>query len=150
MGRMHSGAQGKSGSKKPLKRVPSWAPYQEKEVERLIVKFAKVGKSSSEIGLILRDSYGIHSVEALLQKKVGAILRENNLSKKLPEDIMALIKKMIALNQHFEKNKHDETAKRGFQLTSSKIRRLTKYYKATGKLAADWELDLDKLKLYLE
>ena len=50
MARMYSGSKGKSGSKKPLSRVPSWAPYKEKEVEKLVIKYSKAGKSSSEIG----------------------------------------------------------------------------------------------------
>lgn len=150
MARMHSGARGKSGSKKPIKRVPSWAPYKEKEAEKLIVKYAKVGKSSSEVGTILRDSYGIHSVKALLNKSINQVLQENSLVKKLPEDVSALIQKMIAIQQHMEKNKHDQTAKRGLNLTSSKIRRLAKYYKRTERLPQDWELDMDKLKMYLE
>jgi len=31
-----------------------------------------------------------------------------------------------------------------------KIMRLIKYYKQTGKLAEDWKLDRDKLKMYVE
>lgn len=147
---MHSRAKGKSGSKRPPEKIPSWAPYKGKEVEKLIIKYAKVGKSSSEIGMILRDNYGINSVHALTGKRVNAVLDENKLSKKLPEDILSLIKKMVVIRQHREKNKQDQTAKRGELLTSSKIRRLVKYYKSVGKLSADWELDLTRLKIYLE
>jgi len=150
MARMHSRAKGKSGSKKPIKKVPSWAPYKGKDVEKLIVKYAKAGKSSSEIGLILRDSYGINSVKALTEKSVSQILAENSLTKKLPEDILNLIKKMISIKTHLEKNRLDQTANRGFTLTDSKIRRLVKYYKNTKKLPEDWKLDMDKLKMYLE
>jgi small subunit ribosomal protein S15 len=150
MARMHSRDKGKSGSTKPPKKVPSWAPYKDKEVEKLVVKYAKAGKSSSEIGLILRDSYGINSVKALTKKKVGAILEDNKLSPNLPEDLLNLIKKLIAVKQHREKNRQDQTAKRGFQLTSSKIRRLVKYYQRTKKLPTNWKLDMDRLKMYLE
>lgn len=147
---MHSRAKGKSGSKKPIKVVPSWAQYKENDVEKLVVKYAKAGKSSSEIGMILRDSYGINSVKALTGKKIGSILEAKDLRKELPEDILNLIKKMIDINQHLEKNKQDETAKRGRILTSSKIRRLVKYYQATKKLPADWKLDMNRLKIYME
>ena len=41
MAKMHSRARGKSGSTKPLKKVPSWAPYKGPDVEKLIVKYAK-------------------------------------------------------------------------------------------------------------
>ena len=49
---MHSRARGKSGSTKPLKKVPSWAPYKGPDVEKLIVKYAQAGKNTSEIGYI--------------------------------------------------------------------------------------------------
>lgn len=149
MARMHSRRKGKSGSKRPIKRVPTWSPYRGKEVEKLVVKYAKADKSSSEIGAILRDSYGIHSVKALTDKTVSHILSENKLHKELPEDIVALIRKMVAVTQHLEKNKQDKTALRGLQLTSSKIRRLVKYYKRVGKLPQDWQLDTTRLKIYL-
>ncbi len=150
MARMHSGAKGKSGSKKPIKKIPAWTPYQGKEVEKLIVKYAKSGKTTSETGLLLRDSYGINSVKALTGKSVSAILQENKITHKLPEDMMALIQKMIGIKAHLEKNKHDQTAKRGLLLTTSKLRRLVKYYQRSGRLAADWTLDPEKLKMYLE
>ena len=150
MARMHSRDKGKSGSKKPLKKVPSWAQYKGSDVEKLVVKYAKSGKSTSEIGMILRDTYGINSIKALTKKKVSKILEEKELSKELPEDMLNLIKKMIDIKQHREKNKQDQTAKRGLLLTSSKIRRLTKYYKSTKKLPADWKLDMNRLKIYVE
>ncbi|MFH1276717.1 MAG: 30S ribosomal protein S15 [Candidatus Woesearchaeota archaeon] len=150
MARMHSRARGKSGSNKPIKKIPSWAPYKGKEVEKLVIKFAKAGNTASEIGMILRDTYGINSVKALAEKSVSKILAENSLEKKIPEDMMNLIKKLIEVKTHIEKNRQDQTAKRGLILTSSKIRRLTKYYKNTGKLPQDWKLDLDRLKMYLE
>lgn len=147
---MHSRKKGKSGSKKPIKKTPSWAPYKGKETEKLVIKYSKAGKSSSEIGIALRDSYGINSVKALTGKNVSAILKENNLEKKLPEDLLNLIKKMIAINLHLEKNRQDQTAKRGLLLTDSKIRRLMKHYKSTKRLPQDWKLDTSRLKMYLE
>ncbi len=150
MARIYSKAKGKSGSKKPLKHVPSWAPYKETEVEKLIVKYARAGKNPSEIGLLLRDGYGINSVKALTGKGVSQILEEHKIARTLPEDLLNLIKRMISIKQHLEKNKHDETAHRGLILTSSKIRRLVNYYRRSGKLPADWTLDMERLKMYLE
>lgn len=147
---MHSRAKGKSGSKRPIKKVPSWAPYKGKEVEKLVIKYAKAGKSGSQIGMILRDSYGINSVKALTEKTVTDVLNENHLQKKLPEDMISLIKKMISIKQHMEKNKQDKTALRGLQLTQSKINRLVKYYKRIKLLPSGWTLDTERLKMYLE
>jgi len=150
MARMHSRDKGKSGSTKPAKRIPSWAPYKGKEVEKLVVKYAKAGKSTSEIGIILRDTYGINSIKALTKKKISEILEEKKLTKELPEDLLNLIKKMVAVKAHLEKNRQDKTAKRGLQLTSSKVMRLIKYYKRIKKLPADWKFDAKRLKMYLE
>jgi len=150
MARMHSRKRGKSGSKKPAKTIPSWAPFQEKEVEKLIIKYGKAGKTTSEIGMILRDSYGVHNVKAVAGKTITALLKENKLTKALPEDILSLIQRMIVIKQHLDKNKQDMTALRGLQLTEAKIRRLVKYYKRSKRLALDWQFDTDRLKMYLE
>ena len=150
MARMHSRARGKSGSTKPVKKVQSWAAYKGADVEKLVVKYAKAGKSSSEIGLVLRDAYGVASVKALAGKTVSDILQEKGLAKELPEDLRNLIKKMVYIKRHMEKNKQDQTAKRGLLLTNSKIRRLVKYYQRMEKLPEDWKLDMDRLKSYLE
>jgi small subunit ribosomal protein S15 len=71
MARMYSRKRGKSGSKKPAKPIlPGWVRYKAKEVELLVAKLAKEGKSSSEIGLFLRDVYGIPSVKLVTQKRI--------------------------------------------------------------------------------
>ena len=49
-----------------------------------------------------------------------------------------------------DKNKQDKTAVRGLQLTSSKLRRLVKYYKEKNKLPPEFSLDITRLKMYLE
>src|SRR3989338_10044529 len=125
----YSKARGKAGSHKPVdKTVPSWVSYKPAEVERLIVKFAKQEKSSSFIGLVLRDSYGIPSVKALLGRSIGQVIKEKKLTKKIPEELIFLIKKHIAEMKHLEENKHDMVAFRGSQFTESKIKRLAGYY----------------------
>mgnify|MGYP005840226595 CR=1 FL=1 len=151
MARMHSRAKGKSGSTKPaIKSVPSWVQYKAKEVEMLVAKYAKEGKKPSQIGLFLRDEYGIPDVKTLTGKSVTQILKEKKMSPELPEDLLALIKKSIILRKHIEENKKDNSAKRGLQLTDSKIRRLAKYYKKSGKLSVDWKYEPDKVKIYAQ
>lgn len=124
--------------------------YTSKEIEKLIIKFTKAGNTPSEVGMILRDSYGIHSVKAIAEKSITKILKENSLQKDLPEDLMALITKFIEVKKHIEKNKQDMSAKRGIQLTDAKIRRLAKYYKKSKRLPADWKFEADKVKMYVE
>ncbi len=151
MARMHSRRKGKSGSKKPIKKVlPSWTRYKPKEIELIIVKLAKEGKTTAEIGIILRDTYGIPSIKLLIGKRVNKLLKEKNVVKELPEDLTALIKKNVLIEKHLEKNTKDEVAIRGRGLTQSKIGRLVKYYKNAGKIPADWKYDRKRANILAE
>lgn len=148
---MHSRKKGKSGSNKPSVTIKkSWNIHSAKEVEQLVIKLAKSGNNSPNIGLILRDSYGISNVQLITNKKINQILEENKLNKDLPDDLIALIKKDIRLMKHVETNKKDMTVRRGLILTASKINRLAKYYKRNNKLPLDWTYDRSKAKLLIE
>ena len=145
MARMYSRKKGKHGSKRPAKKTaPSWIRYKPKEVELLIAKLAKEGKTASQMGTLLRDTYGIPSVSALCGKSVCLILEDKKLIPEVPEDLTSLFKKYAAVRKHLESNKHDETAARGLLLASSKIGRLIKYYKRTGRISTAWKFDPDK------
>ena len=89
MARMYSRKKGKSGSKKPLEiKKHSWIAYGPKEVEMLIAKLAKEGKNSSQIGLMLRDVYGIPDVRSITKKTITQTLKEKNLVGEIPEDLL--------------------------------------------------------------
>jgi len=151
MARMHSRAKGVSGSKKPSKKtVPAWIRYKAKEVEMLISKMAKDGKTSSQIGITLRDTYGIPDVKTLTGKRVSQILDEKKLLPDVPEDLRSLIRKSALIRKHQEGNRMDKTALHGLQLTESKIKRLVKYYKHTKRLPLDWKYEPSKSSTYLE
>ena len=145
---MYSRKRGKSGSKKPIKKTKkSWVRYSAKEVEQLTLKIAKLEKTPSQIGLILRDNYGIPDVKIITNKSITKILKENKLDSKIPEDLTALIKKAIRLMKHLDNFKNDQTVKRGLTLTESKINRLVKYYIRKGKLESKWKYDRRKAKM---
>ncbi|MFC1769068.1 30S ribosomal protein S15 [Nanoarchaeota archaeon] len=151
MARMYSRKKGKAGSKKPdKKQTPSWSRYKGKEVELLVVKLAKEGKNPSQIGLYLRDVYGIPDAKTVCEKSITAILKEKDLQKEIPEDLMALIKRSVQLRKHMLVNTKDQTAKRGLLLTESKIKRLIKYYKLNNRLPEGWKYDPEKAGLFLE
>ena len=142
---MYSRKRGKASSKKPIKKVvPLWTIYKPKEVELLIAKLAKEGKNSSEIGLILRDTYGIPDVRVLCKKKISEILKEKSILPELPDDLMALIRKSVLIRKHMGENIKDQTAKRGLNITESKIKKLVKFYKRNGKLASEWKFDPER------
>lgn len=149
MARKYSGSKGKSGSTKPqVLKKPVWLRYNEKEVELLVVKLFKQGYEPSAIGRILRDVYGIPSVKLVTNKRITKILEEKGLKLELPEDLKALIRKYVRLEKHLQNNHKDMTAKRGLELTKSKIYKLITYYKRVGKLAPNWQFDPQKAALY--
>lgn len=148
---MYSRKRGKSSSKKPLRTTsPSWVSYQAKEVELLVAKLSKEGKTPSYVGLVLRDTYGIPDVKLSTKKSITSILEEKKLLAQIPEDLMALIRKNILIKKHMETNKHDQPAKRGLLLTDSKMNRLIKYFKRSGRLPKDWSYDPEKIRLLVE
>jgi small subunit ribosomal protein S15 len=136
---MHSRARGKSGSKQPLAPKAPWVRYQPKEIEMLVAKLAKEGNTSSKIGIVLRDSYGVPNAKLVTGKSIGQMLKEKGLQGEFPEDMTALMKHAITIRKHMTLNKQDFHAKRGLLLTESKIRRLAKYYKGIGRLPPDWK-----------
>ena len=144
---MYSRAKGKAKSKTPKKLDHKWITYSKEEIEKIIIKLAKEGKKQSEIGMILRDLYGIPKVKEITKETLSQTLKKNEAYPELPEDLSSLIKKHIMIIKHYEKNHKDQTAKRGIKLTQSKIQRLIKYYKKTKVLPADWKYNEAQARL---
>ena len=150
MAKMHSRKKGHSGAKRPLKPTkPSWQRYKPKEIELLATKLIKEGKTMSETGLILRDSYGIPSTKQATGKSIRQIADEKKLLKELPEDILSLMKRQVALKKHLSMHKQDMPAFRGLQLTETKIKRLVKYYQRTKVIPINWKFDPENVKIYI-
>jgi small subunit ribosomal protein S15 len=151
MARMHSGKRGKSGSKRPVKKVvPTWVRYKDKEAELLITKLSKEGNTTSKIGMVLRDSYGIPDVKLITGKSISHTLKDKKLQSELPEDLLAMIRHNVRIRKHLESNPRDETGHRGLLLAESKIKRLVDYYKKTNRLSKDWKYEPDKVRLLIE
>lgn len=151
MARIHARKRGKSGSKRPSTRtIPRWVRYKKNEVEKLVIKLAKEGNSTSRIGLILRDQFGIPSVKLVTGKTISEIMKENEIYPKFPEDFFNLLKQAVNLRDHLQKSKKDYTSKRGLELLESKIRRLGKYYVRKGVLPEDWKYSPEKAKLLIQ
>lgn len=151
MSRMHSSRKGTSGSKRPLlTENPKWVQQSAEEVKDLVAKMAGDGVSMAKIGLILRDQYGIPSVQLSTGKSVKQILDEKNIKFDLPEDLQALMKRAVSMGGHIKKNKKDLHNLRGRALMESKIRRLVKYYKREGIIPETWKYSLDTAALQVE
>ncbi len=152
MARMHARRKGKSGSKHPVERKdhPDWSSLNPREVESHVIDLAKEGKTTSEIGMILRDQYAVPDIKLATGKSITKILDANNIKPEIPEDLRNLISTALSLRKHLETNRKDTHNKRGLQLAESKIRRLAKYYISTGKLSENWKYSPEQAKLLFE
>src|SRR4030042_2459026 len=128
------------GSKKPPYRItPKWLGYTKDDVEKLVVQLSKERRSSAQIGMILRDQYGIPDVKTLTKKSVSEIIKKHGVGGDIPEDMMSLLKKAVELRAHLGRNKADKASKYGLEKLESKIRRFGKYYSRSGKLPKGWK-----------
>ena len=140
MGRMHTHRHGKSHSIRPvIVRSPSWISQDSKQIEELVVKYAKDGLTSSQIGIKLRDQHAIPLVKSVTKKTVMQILEENKLKPEIPEDLNNIVKRAVGLQKHLKTNKKDFRNIRSLELIEAKVHRLTVYYKKTGQLAKNWK-----------
>ena len=147
MARMHARRKGRSGSSpQTRKENPKWSP-KAKDVEKLILELYSEGKSSSEIGIILRDMHGVPSVKLATGKSITSILSDGGSSSSLPEDLTNLMRKAVRLGEHLKVNNKDVHNTRALRLTEAKILRLVKYYRSTNIIDDEWKYSLSDAKL---
>ena len=140
--------KGSSHSIRPIESgAPKWVKSSAEEVESIILDVAKKGVTPSQIGVLLRDQYGVPLTKQVTSKKLVAILSEKGVAPKIPEDILNIIKHTRAIRAHMEEHPKDMSSKRGLQLLESKINRLAKYYKANGKLPRGWKYSPEKASI---
>ena len=145
MAKMHSDGNGSSGSKKPLEESkPDWVDYDEEEVTELVLKLRAEGLQPAQIGLRLRDQYGIPSVEQITDKSVTEILEDNDASLELPEDLQNLLNKAEDIEEHIEDNPEDAQAQRRLELTEAKIRRIASYHRENGNIEDNWTYEREE------
>lgn len=117
---------------------PEWLEMTEEEIVELIVKLHREGQSTSQIGIILRDQYGIPSTKTVLGAKITEILKDNGTEFEYPEDLLNLIKRAVNIREHLEENPKDLHSKRGLTIIESRIRKLASYYVSEGALPEGW------------
>jgi small subunit ribosomal protein S15 len=150
MARIHARRRGDSGSVRPHRiEAPAWSNTDVEAIEKVIVDLKKEGISSSRIGLVLRDRYGVPDVKLVMGKRIDQILKENGLQSEIPEDLRNLIKTALGLRKHLVENKNDLHNKRQLQLTESKVRRLVRYYVSSGRLPSDWSYKPETAEILL-
>lgn len=130
---------------------PKWSGLSAREVEELVVKYAREGVQTARIGVLLRDLHAVPNVRQATGKSVSHILQQANLVPPLPEDMQNLIRRAVNLRtKHLQEHPKDHHNARGLQLIESRIRRLALYYKRTGRLAADWKYEPGRAQLLVE
>ena len=140
MGRLHTHNHGKSHSTRPVNlEKPSWVSQSAKEIEELIVKYAKEGLTPSQIGIKLRDQHAIPLVRPIIKKGITQVLDENKIGPELPEDLNNIVNKAVGLQKHLRSNKSDSRNVRSLELIEAKVHRLAVYYKKIGRIPKNWK-----------
>lgn len=140
MARIHAHTHGKSHSIRPTsKNAPTWITQNQGELSALVVQLSKEGLTPSQIGINLRDEYGIALIKSTTGKTITKILLENNIKEEIPEDLDQLIRKAIGLQKHIKAHNSDRINVRSLELIEAKIHRLSKYYKRVGKMRKNWK-----------
>ena len=57
-----------------MAEAPKWVELGPEEIEEHIIRLYKEGQSTSQIGITLRDQYGIPSTKAVMGEKITDIL----------------------------------------------------------------------------
>jgi small subunit ribosomal protein S13e len=139
---MHSKGKGSARRCLPFRtKPPSWMALTTGDLSEQIVKLAKKGMYPSQIGVLLRDQYGVPQVKGVTGSKVLRILKRSGLAPSIPEDLYHMIKKAVSVRKHLEKNRKDRDAKFRLILIESRIHRLARYYRRTKQLPPTWKYE---------
>lgn len=140
MGRLHTHNHGKAHSIRPIEsKFSSWVKQDPKEIEELVIKYAKDGNTSSQIGIKLRDQHAIPLVKPIINKTISDILDQNDLKSEIPEDLNNIVTKAVGLQKHLKSNKNDRRNIRSLELIEAKVHRLSMYYKKIGRIPKNWK-----------
>ncbi|MCI4363781.1 MAG: 30S ribosomal protein S15 [Thermoplasmata archaeon] len=151
MSRIHSGRKGRSGSHRPFPLTkPAWVTAEPDETREQAVRLAKTGLSPAQVGATLRDSYGVPSIRAVTGKRMQPLLRDSGVRADLPEDMQALLKRVVHLQRHLATHPSDNSNRRGLNLMESRIRRLARYYRRRRILPDDWSYTSARAVLQVE
>ncbi|MFB6076608.1 MAG: 30S ribosomal protein S15 [Candidatus Nanohaloarchaea archaeon] len=145
MARMHAADRGSSGSSRPVNPDTDWVVYDKDEIRELVEQLHEEGHGPSDIGRVLRDTYGIPDVTEITGESVTAMVDEPE----FPEDLRSLMRKAVTIDDHLDEHPEDTGAKRNLALTESKIRRLVDYYQGDD-IPADWTYNIEKARLAVE
>ena len=122
-----------------IQRNQSGVKQTNEEIEGLIIKYAKEGMTSSQIGLKLRDQHAIPLVKPIINKSITNVLKENKLMPEIPEDLNNIVMKAVNLQKHLKENRSDNRNTRALELVEAKVHRLSTHYKKNGNIDQKWK-----------
>ncbi len=151
MSRIHSRRKGRAGSHRPYPLTrPEWVSLSSEEVVSQALQLSKGGRSAAQIGLALRDGLGVPSVRAVTGKRLAAVLSSGGVKPDIPDDLQALLKRVVHLQHHLETHPNDLANRRGLTLMESRIRRLARYYRQRRRIAENWRYSAAGAALQVE
>ena len=98
-----------------------WMKVKPAELEKHVLDLHKEGHTPAKIGLMLRDKHGIPKAK-LIGKKITQVLNDNKISPVTEKQIAQ--QKIVELEAHITKHKHDYTAKRSLSKSLWAVKRL--------------------------
>ena len=110
---------------------PAWLKIKEDEMKKIIAELAKEYSQPAQIGLLLRDQYGIPSTR-IYGKKLSKYLEELGLDSNA--ELKNAEKKFEAIKEHLKNNITDRKAKHKLQKAQSRLNIVKKYFSRKKKI----------------
>lgn len=105
-------------------KKPTWVKMKESELKKVILELSE-NYSPSQIGLVLRDQYGIPTTK-IFGKKLKDYMKELGIERN--EDLENAEKKVEGLKEHLKDNITDRSAKHKLQHAQSRLNITKKYF----------------------
>jgi small subunit ribosomal protein S15 len=102
---------------------PVWLKMTEGDLKKLVLELSEKYQPA-QIGLILRDQYGVPTTK-VFGKKLSAYLREAGKNEFF--EVKNIEKKVAKIKEHMKNNGQDKKAKHKFQKANSRLNALKKY-----------------------
>ena len=103
---------------------PTWVKMKEPELKKVILELSET-YAPSQIGIILRDQYGIPTTK-IFGKKLKEYLTELGIDRN--EDLENASKKVDGIKEHLKNNVTDKHAKHKLQHAQSRLNIIKKYF----------------------
>ena len=111
-------------TKKEIEK-PVWLKMKEEDVKKIIAEVAEKYKQPAQIGLVLRDQYGIPTTK-IYGKKLAKYLEELGIESS--KELENSEKKVGRMKEHLKKNITDRRSKHKLQKAQSRFNILKRYF----------------------